>query len=453
MREDSKYDKINYDTGFGDNLHTDLSGDEMMQLMIKQASARQAASRANQSAASANQAAASEKAPSYSAYNLSKEGCSEAELRSLYLLNNMTGMFSDKLLRIYEHFGSYEYAYNADIREYIEAGLIVKESAKAAFAELKKRETLLLRRAEGLEDKGIHLVTMFDSEYPERLDAIKNKPPLLYVSGSLPDDNRRAAAMVGSRKCSEYGRTVAEMFAAELAEHDVQIVSGLAHGIDGAAARGSLRSAAESYGVLGCGVNVCYPKFNESLYDRMRQGEGGIVSELPLDAPALGYNFVLRNRIISGLSDVLIVIEAGRKSGTSITVGYALDQGREVYALPGRIDDPLGYGCNQLIKEGANIITEAADIIRYFELKDGSLVTNDTDDSDKPHTDRRLEGLDADERSVYAVLKLEPQHVEAIAGLAGLKVADTVTALMMLEAKGLIRSPRYAYYQRISMAR
>ena len=319
---------------------------------------------------------------------------------------------------------------------------------------------------------------MFDEEYPERLSNIKNKPPLLYVCGRLPDDNRHAAAIVGSRKCSEYGSTVAELFASELAENDVQIVSGLAYGIDGAAARGSLRAANESYGVLGCGVNICYPKCNGALYDRMRYGDGGIVSELPLDTAAQGYNFVLRNRIISGLSDVLIVIEAGRKSGTSITVGYALDQGREVYALPGRIDDPLGYGCNQFIKEGANIITEAADVLHFFELQDERTAINrenaDSAEEYVPEVEqlkrhgsekivnerrkvksgdteipRKPEGLKADELAVYEVLMLEPQHIEHIADRAGLDVADTVTALMMLEAKGFVRSPRYAYYQRM----
>lgn len=434
----------------------------------------------------------------YSAYNIDKKGCNEAELKALYLLNNMSGMYSDKLLRIYEHFGSYEYAYHADVREYIEAGLIVRDSARAAFAALKKREEILLRRSEGLADKGIRLISMFDREYPDRLDNIKDKPPLLYVGGKLPADGRHSAAIVGSRKCSEYGSTVAEMFAAELAEHNVQIVSGLAYGIDGAAARGALRGGCESYGVLGCGINVCYPKSNAVLYDRMRQGEGGIISELPLDAPAVGYNFVLRNRIISGLSDVLIVIEAGRKSGTSITVGYALDQGREVYALPGRIDDPLGYGCNQFIKEGANIITEAADVLRYFDMADscGSLDMQERDrqkmnsqlstcwkpevdsnrdnaaihDIAKPqascktpgnhgmtaeytsrskHIEAVLKELGNNERRVYNLLRLEPQHVECIAELARMDMADAVTALMMLETMKLAHSPRHAYYQRI----
>ena len=239
---------------------------------------------------------------------------------------------------------------------------------------------------------------------------------------------------------------------------------------------------------------------NAALYDRMRKGEGGIISELPLDAPAIGYNFVLRNRIISGLSDVVIVIEAGRQSGTSITVGYALEQGREVYALPGRIDDPLGYGCNQFIKEGANIITEAADVLRYFEMQDarerGALPVADTGlndaamvgnaaivsnatmagngaehtgerrasllasapiggitaqtDGRADSTDRirehRLLALGDAERKVYSVLKLEPMHIEAIALSCGLSTQDTIETLMSLEAEGLVSSPRQAHY-------
>ncbi len=386
-------------------------------------------------------------------HGILRDSCSESELRALYLLNNMKGMFSDRLLKIYEHFGSYEYAYSADIREYTEAGLMVRESTRAAFTELKRNEARLLNRMEKLSERGVQLISMFDSEYPERLDNIRVKPPLLYVSGRLPSDTEHTAAIIGSRKCSEYGSNVAELFAAELAGAGVQIVSGLAYGIDSAAARGSLKGSGESFGVLGCGINICYPKTNADLYDRMRQGEGGVITEFPPDTPAAGYNFILRNRIISGLSDVLIVIEAGKKSGTSITVGYALEQGREVYALPGRIDDPLGYGCNQFIKEGANVITEAADVLNYFEQLDerngrSRDVSCYKNASKRDMLQERLNELGDTEKKVYEALKLEPMHIEQIAARAGADTAAVIEALMLLEAEELVSSPRHAYYRR-----
>lgn len=369
---------------------------------------------------------------------MDREAIKTDELKALYLLNNMHGMYSDKLMRIYEHFTSFADAYRADAKEYYEAGIFVRKQTGEAFDELKRRENTLLHRAESFGRQGIRLVSMFDEAYPKRLDNIKDKPPLLYVAGRMPDEVRHTAAMIGARNCSEYGRTVARMFAGELAGKGVQIVSGLAYGIDIEAAYGSLGSAGESYAVLGNGINICYPRHNAEAYDRMRHGEGGIISEFPPDTAAIGYHFVLRNRIISGLSDVLIVIEAAKKSGTAITVGYALDQGKEVFALPGRIDDPLGYGCNRFIKEGANIITESKDILDYFgigdeEENDTALVTAD---------------MGENERKVYEVLGMEPMHIEKISANAGLDIADTLTVLAELESKGLVNSPRRAFFSR-----
>lgn len=380
--------------------------------------------------------------------------CFDDEHRALYLLNSMQGMFSDKLLKVREHFGSYADAYRADAGEYYAAGLFVKKGMEDAFEALKHNEARLLRRAEGFETAGIRLIADFDAAYPERLRSIPDRPPLIYVSGNLPDDRRPSAAMVGSRKCSEYGRSVAEKFAGELAEHGVQIVSGLAYGIDGAAARGSLRSAGESYGVLGCGINICYPKCNENMYDAMRHGSGGIVSEFPLDMPALGYHFVLRNRLIAGLADVLIVIEAAAKSGTATTVEYALQQGRDVYALPGRIDDPLGCGCNQLIKDGASIITESRDILDYFGINDSDRDDENAAAAGSYNTEmisepyRNGTELSEDEAAVLKVLGIEPKHIEAIAESCGLEVWNAAAALGMLETRGLAAAARQSYYKR-----
>ncbi len=363
----------------------------------------------------------------------------EAELQALFLLNNMNGMLSDKLLQVYEYFGSFREAYEADADEYFTAGLFKKEGMRARFEEMKAAEDRLLRRYERLEEEGIRLVSMLDENYPKRLRSIDDRPPLLYVCGRLPEEDRPTAGIIGARKCSEYGRSTAQFFAGELARRGIQVVSGLAGGIDGAAAEGALRAARESYGVLGCGVNICYPAENRILYRKMKNGEGGLISEFPPEVTALGFHFVLRNRIISGLSDVLLVIEAGEKSGTATTVEYALNQGREIYALPGRISDPLGFGCNRLLKEGASVLTSPSDILEYFGMEEEGILKMG---------EQKSAGLKGKERLVYDSLSFEAQHLETIADSCKLGLRETLAILGDLEKRGCAYSPGGAYYKK-----
>ena len=184
----------------------------------------------------------------------------------------------------------------------------------------------------------------------------------------MPADEKPTVAIVGARMCSEYGRAAAKEFGSKLAESGIQIISGLAMGIDGISQRAAIDAGADSFGVLGCGVDVCYPKSNQDLYERLLK-QGGVLSEFLPGTPPKAQHFPARNRIISGLSDLVLVIEAKEKSGTGITVDMALEQGREVYALPGRITDALSKGCHKLIKQGAGIATSPEDIIAalYYE--------------------------------------------------------------------------------------
>ena len=363
----------------------------------------------------------------------------ERERRALFLLNHMQGMLSDKLLKIYEYFGSFEEAYSRDADTYLEAGIFKKEQFRENYENLRRDEGRLLKKYEQVKSSGIRMIMLTDSEYPLRLRVIGDRPPLLYVGGKLPDENRPTAGIIGSRKCSEYGKSVAEFFAGELAARGIQIISGLAYGIDASAAAGSLRTASESYGVLGCGVNVCYPRENWPLYHRMKHGEGGVISEFPPDDDALGFHFILRNRLIAGLSDVLIVIEAAERSGTSTTVGFALDQGKEVFALPGRITDPLGFGCNRLLKEGANVLTSPSDILDYFGMGEDAVLKMGEKD---------LSRLSGDEKKIYSVLGPKSQHVETVAAKSGFPLGEALSLLAGLEAKGYAVSPRGAYYRR-----
>lgn len=209
--------------------------------------------------------------------------------------------------------------------------------------------------------------------YPKRLRNIPDAPKTLYVIGSLPDDTVPSCAIVGARMCSRYGSTMAREFSRVLASHGIQIISGMAIGIDSIAQRGALEGGGgKTYAVLGCGADICYPSGNQTLYDTLAQNFG-ILSEVPPGSPPLRYNFPLRNRIISGLSDVVLVVEAKLKSGSLITADYALEQGRTVYAVPGRVGDALSDGCNNLISQGAGIASSPEVLLEEFDKIENTL--------------------------------------------------------------------------------
>lgn len=200
------------------------------------------------------------------------------------------------------------------------------------------------------------------SDYPEKLRHIPDPPFGLTWLGSLPDPDIPAVAVIGARQCSDYGRRMAEQFGRDLAVGGAQVISGMAVGIDGLAQRAAISAGGRSYAILGSGVDICYPKENRDLYEHL-PGRGGIISEQPVGMKPLPKHFPMRNRLISGFCDALLVIEARRRSGTLITVEMALDQGRDIFAIPGRITDALSDGCHQLIREGASIATCSGDVL------------------------------------------------------------------------------------------
>lgn len=218
-----------------------------------------------------------------------------------------------------------------------------------------------------LAEKGIRFITHLDPDYPSRLLSMYDFPAALYVKGDLPKEDEPAAAIIGARECSAYGRQTAEHMAKELAEAGVTIISGLARGIDGAGHKGALDGGGKTFAVLGCGVNICYPRSNYSLYTQIGE-QGGLISEYPPDTPPLARNFPMRNRIISGLSDAVLVIEARKKSGSLITAQTGLDQGKDIYAVPGRITDSLSEGCNQLIASGAFVLLSAENLLENMGI-------------------------------------------------------------------------------------
>lgn len=213
-----------------------------------------------------------------------------------------------------------------------------------------------------MRERGIFLVTEQEADFPGRLKEIPDAPWALYYVGRLPAEEKRSVAVVGARDCTEYGRFMAKQFGAALARAGVQVISGLARGIDGVSQKGALEAGGYSLAVLGCGVDICYPEENRELYDALG-AVGGFCSEYPPGTPPKAAFFPPRNRLISGFADGLLVIEAKERSGTLITVDMALEQGREVYALPGRATDPLSGGCNRLIRQGAGLVTRPEELL------------------------------------------------------------------------------------------
>lgn len=277
-----------------------------------------------------------------------------------------------------------------------------------------------------------------EKEYPQRLRVLSDMPDKLYYRGRLPHEGKKSVAIVGARKCSHYGSTQAYYFGKELASRGVQIISGMALGIDGWAQKGALDAGGDSFGVLGCGPDICYPRQNQALYQEL-VSKGGILSEYSPGTPPTAWHFPMRNRIISGLADLVLVIEAARKSGSLITVNYALEQGRTVYALPGRLGDALSEGCNNLIFDGAGIANSVDIILQELNL---------TAACKKDLTANSKFRLASREEMVYSCVDLRPKYLEEIYAQVGLKPVEIQEILLNLELKGLICEPVKNYYAR-----
>ncbi len=253
------------------------------------------------------------------------------------------------------------------------------------------------REAQELSSKGIRFVSCRSSDFPQKLRDIPDPPFGIYVRGSLPDPDRPAVSIVGARMCSDYGRYMARQFGRDLALAGVQVISGMARGIDGIAQGAALAAGGTSFAVLGCGPDICYPEENIKVYEALLE-RGGIISEFPPGTKPVANFFPMRNRIISALSDVLLVVEARKKSGTSITVDTALEQGKEVLAVPGRVTDRLSDGCNNLISQGAGIAIRAEDVLdRLWQCAGGKEKPSPDKSSVSPRSDEAAESPAAGE--------------------------------------------------------
>ena len=227
--------------------------------------------------------------------------------------------------------------------------------------------TCIAEEYERVQKQEVIFIRKNDPMYPPRLKHISNPPEQLFVLGHLPDPEQKTIGIVGSRNCTPYGRDMARLFAYRLAEAGMGVISGMALGVDSWAHRGALEAGGDTFAVLGCGVEVCYPTSNEKIYRELKE-KGGVISEYPTTFGALAQNFPMRNRIVSGLSDGILVIEARIRSGSLITADAALEQGKDVFAIPGRIGDELSVGCNRLIRQGAIPVLTPEDILEYYNI-------------------------------------------------------------------------------------
>ena len=313
---------------------------------------------------------------------------------------------------------------------------VLSTEQKAALLRGTEEETVR-REMEKLAKKGIRFISIDDPEYPERLMILKDAPFGIYVKGNLPSEDA-TCGMVGARACSAYGRAMSERFAAYLAREQVQIISGMALGIDGMCSRSALGAGGKTFVVLGSGVDVVYPKENTDLYYEILMKGGGIISEYPPGTAPIAWQFPHRNRLIAALSDLLLVIEARKQSGTLSTVGYALELGKDVYALPGRITDPLSESCNLLIREGAGMLTTPEEVLQiiYGRMPEGR--KQKAEELPKEPAARRL----------FMALEWEAKSLEEICQKAGMKAEEAAGLITLLVLDGWAREASLGYYEK-----
>lgn len=359
----------------------------------------------------------------------------EQERRALYWLCEMPFLGAVSIAKLGAWFGGFANLINIEEIQLLEAGILRKNQI-SSLLEWRKNYSESTQRYEQLKERGIQFVTPLDDLYPKRLRNIYSYPMGLFVRGMLPKEDKPVLAIVGARGCSAYGEQIAREFARTLSGEGVQIISGMALGIDGAAHQGAIDAGGLTYGVLGCGVNICYPPSHYRIYETLARS-GGILSEFPLDTRPEARNFPMRNRIISGLSDAVLVVEAKARSGSLITAELGMEQGRDIFAVPGRITDRLSSGCNQLIADGAHMANFPKDILEFLGVKcQKELIIHEKD----------VNGLAKKEKMVYSCLDFNPKHLDDIMAASNLGLSECMGILLELELGGYIYRSANHYY-------
>ena len=353
-----------------------------------------------------------------------------------YWLSNIPGVGCKTIHRLLGQAGSAEEIYFLK-KEQLEKLAGLSDRQVLAITE-RKMDWDLEEKYAKLGENGTTFLSYEMDSYPEQLRNIVDAPYSLYVKGKLPDFSKKRVAIVGARMCSDYGKTMAERIAEKLACCGAEVISGMARGIDAYGHIGALKAGGDTFAVLGCGVNVCYPRTNQKLYESIL-AKGGIISEYPPDTEPIAQLFPARNRIISALSDVVVVVEAKERSGSLITADFALEQGKDIYAVPGRSTDALSQGCNNLIRQGAGILNSVEDFAKDLELCMKV-------DAVQENFNKLL--LEKDESLVYACLSLRPKSMEELLKKTGFEMPQMADVLQRLIQKDFITESFKNYYIR-----
>ncbi len=340
-------------------------------------------------------------------------------------LNMVKGIGSVRFKALIDVFGDAESAWNATPEAWSDAGL----SPKIVESFQRLRMGVSLDQVwDRIQSLGVDVLTWNNEGYPRRLKEIDQPPPVLYVRGSLVPEDEWAVAIVGTRRVTSYGRQVADEVATTLAQNGVTIVSGLARGVDSIAHQAAIHAGGRTMAVLGNGVDLVYPPENRNLAAQIME-QGALISDYALGTKPDGVNFPPRNRIISGLSMAVIIVEAGETSGALITATFAAEQGRDVFAVPGNINAPQSKGTNRLIRDGAQPLLNPQDVLEVLNL---TMVTE--------HRAVRV-ALPADpiEAHLFKILSQEPKHVDEIRAQANMPIETVSATLVMMELKGMVR--------------
>lgn len=349
--------------------------------------------------------------------------------KTIAWLNSANGISNRKIEKLLEYFnGNPKDLWENFESEKYNLNLIKPEIIDYLTKSKNSFEENLLKR---LNNEKSSIVTIYDDLYPKKLKQIGYAPYILYYKGSLCEIDNLSIAVVGSRKATSYGRWTAEKLTGELSELGVNIISGLAAGIDTIAHKTALKYNAKTAGIIACGIDVIYPKSNENLYKEISEKGGAVITEYPFGMQPLPNNFHDRNRIISGLSDGVLVIEARERSGTLITAGHAAEQGREIFAVPGNIDSLYSIGTNALIRDGAKITTSVNDIIdEILELKNRVSQRQSLPD---------YNCLDKDEIKIINCLQSGNKTISEIYEKTGIEAGTILGLVTLLEMKKFIK--------------
>ena len=356
-------------------------------------------------------------------------------IQDLLRLHFISELGPSRIRKLIGAFKTPERIYKASLKELMRVDGFDEILAQKVRSSIKD-ETLITKvdsQLSKLDDFNAKIITIWDDDYPQNLRNIYNPPLLLFVKGQLLPEDVRSIAIVGTRAVSEYGRVTAGRIAADLVAQGITIVSGMAAGIDSNAHWGALKAGGRSLAVLGCGIDIVYPASNNALYKEIIL-KGAVISEFGFGTKPWPGNFPSRNRIISGISMGTVVVEAGKKSGALITAAAALEQNREVFAVPGNISSRHSDGTNALIRDSAaKLVQNADDILSELQAQLGSHECRQTDpEIPPPH-------LTGEEASVYKLVEFEPVLVDTMSQKSGMPTPKLLNQLLILELKGLIR--------------